>query len=225
MSTSRHHVVGVDGFLEDFPNQEDVLRYTLTSSMPENKDSDFSWKDLQAKNNNELVAIFGNFVNRILVLCHKYFGGTIPEISEAAKQAVTEKATEINETLANFPAKYDACIHAYEFRNALTELMNVARAGNKFLTDLEPWKLVKTDKEQTAAVLSKGLEVIAFLAVYAVPFLPFTTPKLQSFLQLSAADIQAILQGNFSIKAGHSVTKPSLLFPKIDDKALSLIHI
>ena len=217
MSTSRHHVVGVDGFLEDFPNQEDVLRYALTSNMPENKDSDFSWKDLQAKNNNELVAILGNFVNRILVLCHKYFGGTIPEISEAATKAVAEKASEIDETLASFPAKYDACIHAYEFRNALSELMNVARAGNKFLTDLEPWKLVKTDKEQTAAVLSKGLEVIAFLAVYAEPFLPFTTPKLQSFLRLSAADKQAILQGNFSIKAGHSVTKPALLFPKIED--------
>lgn len=222
MSTSRNHVVNVSSFLADFANQEDVLRYALTVNMPENKDSDFSWQDLQARNNNELVAILGNFINRVLVLIHKYFDGTIPEISEEAQQTNLEKAKEVYTSLQFFPAKLDTYVHAYQFRNALNEVMSVARVGNKFLTETEPWKLIKQDKDQTAAVLLTCLDIIAYLGVYTSPFLPFSAQKIQGFIQLTPAEIEQVKQGNFRAEVGRYVNKPSLLFSKIDNKQIQV---
>ncbi len=217
MSTSRNHVVSVDGFLAEFEGMEDVLRYALTTNMPENKDSDFSWNDLQARNNSELLAILGNFVNRVLVLTHKYFEGVLPEIPSDDLETVHEKAEEVFAAMQAMPYELDAAIHRYEFRNGLAEVINLARAGNKFLTDTEPWKLIKQSEGQTAAILSICLNIIARLSVYMEPFLPFTAPKVKGFLNLSAEDEKAILAGSFNIAAGHKINKPSLLFSRIED--------
>ncbi len=222
MSTSRNHVVGVSSFLEDFPGQEDVLRYVLSMNMPENKDSDFSWSDLQARNNNELVAILGNFVNRVLVLTNKYFGGEIPEIPAAVETALEAQTAAIYDSLKAFPKTLDTLVHKYEFRNALSELMNVARMGNKFLTDTEPWKLFKTDADTTAGILRTCLDIIAVIAVYAEPFLPFTAPKLRGYLNLNEAEVKAIIEGAFRTAAGRKIEKGAHLFGRIDDAAIQL---
>lgn len=221
MSTSRNYAVWANEYLQNFPEQEDVLRYVLTVNMPENKDSDFSWKDFQARNNNELVAILGNLVNRVLVLTHKYFDGIIPPVSSDNYDTIALKANEVQQALIDIPHNIDQYIHRYEFRNALNEFMLLARVGNKFLTETEPWKLVKQNKEQTAAVLRICLELIAYIGVYAEPFLPFTATKIKAFLQLNKQDIQAILAGTFSLPPGFEVQKPSLLFSRIDDKQIT----
>lgn len=220
MSTSRNYAVWLYEYLKDFPDMEDVLRYALISNMPENKDSDFSWKDFQARNNNELVGILGNLVNRVLVLTHKYFDGTIPAISEEAETAILQKAEDVYDYLMAFPHELDKAIHHYEFRNGLKELINLARVGNKFLTDLEPWKLVKQDKEQTAKILAICLELIARLGVYAEPFLPFTAAKIKDMLNLDGEAVQRVLKGSFRVKEGYEVSKPTLLFKKLDDKVI-----
>ncbi len=217
MSTSRNYAVWLYEYLKEFPGQEDVLRYALTANMPENKDSDFSWKDFQARNNNELVGIFGNLVNRVIVLTHKYFGGTIPDIPTEAEQAVLEQAEEVYAALQAFPHELDAAIHRYEFRNALNEVINLARVGNKFLTDTEPWKLFKVDADKTAKVLAISLELIARLAVYCEPFLPFTSARLKKMLLLDETAVQEVLAGSFRVKAGYQVGAKELLFSKIDD--------
>ncbi len=220
MSTSRNYAVWLYEYLEEFPGQEDVLRYALTTNMPENKDSDFSWKDFQARNNNELVGIFGNLVNRVVVLTHKYFGGTIPEIPVEAEKAVLEHAEEVYEAMQAFPHELDAYIHRYEFRNALNEVINLARAGNKFLTDTEPWKLFKVDPDKTAKVLSISLELIARLAVYCSPFLPFTSERLKKMLLLDEPAEKAILAGSFRVQAGYQIGEKGLLFNKMDDAVI-----
>ena len=222
ISTSRNWAVWLYEYLEDFPGKEDVLRYVLTSNMPEQKDSEFTWKDFQAKNNNELAAIVGNLVNRVVVLLHKYFDGVFPEIGGEAVKAVLEKSDEVYETLDQFPQNLDRYIHKYEFRNALNEVVNLARVGNKFLADTAPWHLIKTDKEQTAAVLGVALELLAHLGVYVEPFLPFTAAKIRQLLQLTDQDVKDVLEGNFSITFGHTVHKAELLFARIDDKTIQL---
>jgi methionyl-tRNA synthetase len=222
MSTSRNYAVWLHEYLSDFPGKEDVLRYVLTTNMPEQKDSDFSWADFQARNNNELVAILGNLINRVLVLTHKYFDGKLPAISQAAKQAVHPQATEVFNALQHAPGQLHTYIHNYEFRNALNVVLDMARVGNKFLTETEPWKLHKQSPEQTAAVLETCLTLIAWLGVYAEPFLPFTAAKICRFLNLSEQDKTAVLRGTYQIAEGKEVNPPELLFEKIDDASIQV---
>lgn len=218
VSTSRNWAVWLNDYLQEFPDQQDVLRYVLTVNMPENKDSEFTWKDFQNRNNTELVGVLGNFVNRVLVLINKYFKGTIPENLDFSE--LSNEQSEIKNALAQMPKQLDQYIHQYEFRKALESVLSVARLGNKFLNDAEPWRVIKTDEAKAAAILSLGLELIAYLSVYLQPFLPFTTPKLQAMIQLKAEDTAAILAGEFSVSAGHQINKPSLLFKKVEDKTI-----
>ena len=180
ISTSRNWAVWLHEYLEQFPGQEDVLRYVLTANAPETKDNDFSWKDFQARNNSELVAILGNFVNRAVVLTHKYFGGKVP--ADLKPEAVDK------ETLAQIPelkASMEQYLSNYKFREALKEAMNIARLGNKYLTDTEPWKVAKTDMDRTASILNVSLQICASLAIAFEPFLPFTAEKLRNMLKVS----------------------------------------
>ena len=178
LSTSKNWAVWLHEYLEEFPNQQDVLRYALTSNAPETKDNDFTWKDFQARNNNELVAIFGNFINRVVVLTNKYYEGIVPspnELSEVDEQTLTE--------LKAYPAVISSSIERYRFREALGELMNVARLGNKYLADEEPWKMVKTDPERVQTQMYVALQIAAALSSLCEPFLPFTASKLSRILK------------------------------------------
>lgn len=215
LSTSRNWAVWLHEYLEDFPGQEDVLRYVLTVNMPETKDSEFTWQDFKERNNKELVGLLGNFVNRALVLLHKYFDGIIP-----ASDSEVEGADEIDRLLAETPKELDKFIHEYEFRKALDVVMNLADVGNKFLQDHAPWHLIKTDKDKTAAVLAHSLKLVTWLSVYLEPFLPKSAPKIQALLNLTGAQRSAVLLGNYPLEAGHITAKPSLLFPKIDDQTI-----
>ncbi len=174
LSTSKNWAVWLHEYLEDFPGQQDVLRYALTANAPETKDNDFTWKDFQARNNNELVAIFGNFINRVVVLTNKYYDGIVPqpgEYSEVDEQVLAE--------LRAYPAVIDSSIERYRFREAQAELMNVARLGNKYLADEEPWKLIKTDEERVKTIMYVALQIASALATLSEPFLPFTAEKLE----------------------------------------------
>jgi methionyl-tRNA synthetase len=179
ISTSRNWAVWLHEYLEDFPGRQDVLRYVLTANAPETKDNDFTWKDFQARNNNELLAVFGNFVNRTLVLTQKYYEGVVPSIND-----LTEKDREVLAQMDTFPDKISSSIALYRFREALSELMNLARLGNKYLTENEPWKLIKTDAERVKTILSVSLQIVAKLSVLAEPFLPFSAAKLCEMIQL-----------------------------------------
>ena len=179
ISTSKNWAVWLNEYLEQFPGQEDVLRYVLCANAPETKDNDFTWKDFQARNNSELVAILGNFVNRAVVLTHKYFGGKVP--ADLRLEAVDK------ETLAQIPAMKKAVeenLENYKFREALKEAMNIARLGNKYLTDTEPWKVAKTDMDRTASILNVSLQICADLAIVFEPFLPFSAEKLRDILNV-----------------------------------------
>lgn len=213
ISTSRNWAVWLHEYLEEFPEKQDVLRYVLTANAPETKDNDFTWKDFQARNNNELVAIFGNFVNRALVLTHKYFGGLVPEAGEL---------TDFDkETLAQIPvlkAEIEKNLETYHFREALKVAMNLARLGNKYLADTEPWKVIKTDEARVKTILNISLQISANLSTLMEPFLPFTAEKLRGFLNMDRiewADVRAD-----AIPAGHQINKPSLLFEKIEDETI-----
>ena len=195
-------------------DQADVLRYVLCANAPETKDNDFTWKDFQARNNNELVAIYGNFVNRVLVLSHKYFDGKV-----LMGTAFTETDLEVLSEMASYPEKISASIEQYRFREALGEFMNLARLGNKYLADMEPWKLIKTDEERVKTILNVGLQIAANLAVLSQPFLPFTSAKLFDMLNLE------VLDWNFGgisdlLSPGHQLNAASLLFEKIEDPAI-----
>lgn len=221
MSTSRNYAVWLHEYLERFVGMEDALRYTLIANMPETRDSDFSWRDFQTRNNSELVAILGNLVNRAMVLTHKFFDGTIPLIPTDTQHAAYAQAEELYDTLKAMPYELDGYVHKYEFRNALQTVMNVARAGNKFLTDTEPWKVAKTDLDRTAALLSIILELIAYLGVYIEPFLPFTAEKIKRQLQLTDEDVAAVLQGSYRVVAGKQLAATELLFNKIEDDLIA----
>ena len=211
ISTSRNWAVWLHEYLEDFPEKQDVLRYVLTANAPETKDNDFTWKDFQARNNNELLAIYGNFVNRTLVLTQKYFGGVVPErgeLDETSKTALEE--------MARYPALISSSIERYRFREALSELMNLARLGNKYLTEMEPWKIFKTDVEKVKMILNVSLQVVANLSVLSEPFLPFSAKKLQEMIDLSGLDWNAAGADNL-LKAGHQLQKPDFLFARIED--------
>ena len=214
LSTSRNWAVWGHEYTEDFPGQEDVLRYVLTSISPENKDSDFSWKDFQARNNNELVAIYGNFVNRCLVLTHKYYEGSVPEKGE-----LTEYDKEVLEELALIPSKVSNAIESYRFREAQAEAMSLARLGNKYLADTEPWKLIKTDRERVKTIMNIALQITANLTIVFEPFLPFTSAKLASMLGIDLLKWQAAGQDDL-MNTGHVINKAELLFSKIEENKI-----
>ncbi len=216
ISTSRNWAVWLHEYLEDFPGKEDVLRYVLCSNAPESKDNDFTWKDYQARNNNELVAIYGNFVNRAIVLTHKYFEGKVPVLGKL--EAIDQETID---TIASFPSKISASIEKYRFREALALLMDLARLGNKYLADTEPWKLIKTDETRTATILNIALQISANLSVLSVPFLPDTSNKLKSLLNMS--DFKWADAGKSDLlSGGQTVEKPTLLFEKIEDETVEV---
>ncbi len=215
LSTSKNWAVWLHEYLEEFPDQQDVLRYVLTASAPETKDNDFTWKDFQARNNNELVAIFGNFINRVVVLTNKYYDGVVPSPS-----TFTQIDEETLEQLKAFPQLIARSIERYRFREALSELMNFARLGNKYLADQEPWKLIKTDPERVKTVMYIALQIATGLSVLSEPFLPFTSKKLKSILNLSEANLSwdAVTSEEVLLASGHAIGKAELLFSKIEDK-------
>ena len=214
ISTSRNWAVWLHEYLKEFPGKQDVLRYTLCANAPETKDNDFTWKDFQLKNNSELVAILGNFVNRTLVLTHKFFGGKVPamgELTDLDKQTIDE--------LATFPEKIGRNIETYRFREALSEMMNLARLGNKYLTETEPWKLFKSDPARTGTVMNIALQICANLAVLSAPFLPFTADKMQRIMNLPALGWKEAGRADI-FAAGHDIDQPELLFEQISDETI-----
>ncbi|MDR3060485.1 MAG: methionine--tRNA ligase [Dysgonamonadaceae bacterium] len=214
ISTSRNWAVWLHEYLEDFPGKQDVLRYVLTANAPETKDNDFTWKDFQARNNNELVAVLGNFVNRAMVLTHKYFEGRIPvcgELTDYDKETLTEFAA-VKSELENY-------LRNYRFREALKEAMNLARIGNKYLADTEPWKLAKTDMIRTATVLNISMQITANLAIVFEPFLPFSSVKIKQFINESNLQWSQLGQIDL-LSSGHVLNRPELLFEKIEDETI-----
>ncbi|ADF54873.1 methionyl-tRNA synthetase [Zunongwangia profunda SM-A87] len=227
LSTSKNWAVWLHEYLEDFPGQQDVLRYALTANAPETKDNDFTWKDFQARNNNELVAIFGNFINRVVVLTNKYYNGEVPTPAEYSK--VDEETIA---ALKAYPAVIASSIEKYRFREAQAELMNLARLGNKYLADEEPWKLVKTDEERTKTIMYVALQIASALATLSEPFLPFTSNKLKEILKFSAEE-RNLNEGELSqwnkittrealLPSGHIIGKAELLFAKIEDEKIEV---
>jgi len=216
LSTSKNWAVWLHEYLQDFPNQQDVLRYALTANAPETKDNDFTWKDFQARNNNELVAIFGNFINRVAVLTQKYYEGVIPAAGE-----FNDIDTETLRQITELTEKLEQSLERYRFREAQQELMNMARLGNKYLADEEPWKLIKTDPERVKTVMYVALQIATALAVASEPFLPFTSEKLKRMLQLGAITWESLkTNATELLKAGHRIGTAELLFEKIEDTAI-----
>ena len=220
LSTSKNWAVWLHEYLEDFPNQQDVLRYTLTANAPENKDNDFTWKDFQAKNNNELVAIFGNFINRVVVLTNKYYEGQVPAAGE-----FTEVDEDTLAAIKHFPESIGKSIQRYRFREASQELMNLARLGNKYLADEEPWKVIKVDEERVKTIMYVALQISAALAVVSEPFLPFTSDKLKKMLHISNENDSSwndVSEKEVLLPANHQIGSAELLFSKIEDKTVTI---
>ena len=214
LSTSRNWAVWLHEYLEEFPGKQDVMRYVLTANAPETKDNDFTWKDFQARNNNELVAVLGNFVNRALVLTNKYFENRVPALGELTDydRETIEEAKKVKERVEHY-------LDTYHFREAQKEAMNLARIGNKYLADTEPWKTAKTDMERTATILNLSLQIVANLAIVIEPFLPSSSEKLYEFMQTDKFEWSSI--GNFELlPVGHELGKASLLFDKIEDETI-----
>ena len=201
-------------YLKDFPNKKDVLRYVLTANAPETKDNDFTWKDFQTRNNSELVAIFGNFINRTLVLTNNYFKGIVPEISKE-----TELDQEIRNRIFSIKGLIEEKLENYKFRDALKDLIQLARYGNEYLAQTEPWKLIKTDEERVKTILNIALQISAGLAILSEPFLPFTSKKLKKLLNIENLTWNDLTPLN-QLKAGHQINQPELLFEKIEDEAI-----
>ncbi|MEC7770925.1 MAG: methionine--tRNA ligase [Bacteroidota bacterium] len=219
LSTSKNWAVWLHEYLEEFPDMQDVLRYALTANAPETKDNDFTWKDFQSRNNNELVAIFGNFVNRVAVLTHKYYGGEVPtpsDFTEVDKQALND--------LKEYPEILSSSLERYRFREASQQLMNLARLGNKYLADQEPWKLIKTDEERVKTIMYVALQIATGLAILSEPFLPFTSEKLKKILNLGSSNVETdwagVATAEALLPAGHTINKSELLFRKIEDKEI-----
>lgn len=215
ISTSRNWAVWLHEYLIEFKDKQDVLRYTLCANAPESKDNDFTWKDFQAKNNNELVAILGNFVNRTLVLTHKYYEGKVPLALEYTKSDLL-----LLEEITKFPAKISASIEQYRFREALGELMNLARLGNKYLADNEPWTLIKTDEKRVQTIMNLSLQISANLAVLMEPFLPFTAKKLSTMINLNSGLKWNDATRTDLLLAGHQINTAALLFDKVEDETI-----
>ena len=225
LSTSKNWAVWLHEYLEEFPNQQDVLRYALTSNAPETKDNDFTWKDFQARNNNELVAIFGNFINRVVVLTNKYYEGIVPSPSPLTPEGGTPNFTDYdNEVLTElkaYPAVISSSLERYRFREALGELMNVARLGNKYLADEEPWKMIKTDPARVQTQMYVALQIAAALSSLCEPFLPFSAAKLSRMLKIEdKIDWKTVSDDSDLIAAGHQIGEAELLFSKIEDEEI-----
>ena len=216
ISTSRNWAVWLHEYLQEFPNQQDVLRYVLTAIAPETKDNDFTWKDFQTRNNSELLAIFGNFVNRTVVLIDKYYEGKVPECAE-----LTTPDKEIIENIKTIPQNVATCIEHYKFREALAEMMNLARVGNKYLTETEPWKLQKTEPERVKTILNLSLQICANLAIICEPFLPFTAEKINRMLNLSAQKWAEAGRVDL-VPTGHQINKAEHLFSPIGDEQIAI---
>ena len=214
ISTSRNWAVWLHEYLHDFPGKQDVLRYVLTANAPETKDNNFTWKDFQDRNNNELVAVYGNFVNRALQLTKKYFGGVVPECGELLD--VDRKAIE---EFKDVKQKVEALLDVFKFRDAQKEAMNLARIGNKYITDCEPWHVAKTDMERVKTILYISLQLVANLEIAFEPFLPFSSAKLREMLGIAESD-WAQLGSTELLKPGHQLGTPALLFEKIEDEAI-----
>lgn len=221
ISTSRNWAVWLHEYLKEFPGQQDVLRYALTANAPETKDNDFTWADFQARNNNELVAIFGNFINRVTVLTQKYYQGVVPGSGE-----LLDEDRAVLSQLNAHPDVIADSLERYRFREAQMALINVARLGNKYLADAEPWKLIKSDPERTANIMNVALQIAAALAVLSEPFLPFTAAKLKSTLGLNHLDKPlswtAISNNSIYLPQGHKIEQSPLLFRKIEDQEMDL---
>jgi methionyl-tRNA synthetase len=212
LSTSKNWAVWLHEYLQDFPNQQDVLRYALTANAPETKDNDFTWKDFQARNNNELAAVFGNFINRVVVLTNKYYNGIVPspnELTEVDQQTLAE--------LKAYPAVISSSIERYRFREAQGELMNVARLGNKYLADEEPWKMVKTDPARVQTQMYIALQIASFLATLCEPFMPFTSKKLTKILNIEVNNWNLEFEDWNVTKPGHQIGEAEILFAQIED--------
>ena len=214
ISTSRNWAVWLHEYLADFPGKQDVLRYVLTANAPETKDNDFTWKDFQARNNNELVAVYGNFVNRAMVLTQKYFDSKVPACAE-----LTDYDKETLKEFANVKAEVEKLLDVFKFRDAQKEAMNLARIGNKYLADTEPWKLAKTDMERVGTILNISLQLVANLAIAFEPFLPFSSEKLRKMLNMESFEWSE-LGRNDLLPVGHQLNKPELLFEKIEDSVI-----
>lgn len=227
LSTSKNWAVWLHEYLEEFPDMQDVLRYVLTATAPETKDNDFTWKDFQARNNNELVAIFGNFVNRVAVLTHKYYDGVVPTPSALRKIDI-----QTLDALKKFPETLSDSLNRFRFREASQELMNLARLGNKYLADEEPWKLIKTDEKRVKTVMYVALQIATGLAVLSEPFLPFTSSKLKNILNVRSdghpEPVEGAVETSWNtvgtletlLPTGHQINKSELLFRKIEDKEI-----
>lgn len=214
ISTSRNWAVWLHEYVEEFPGKQDVLRYVLTANAPETKDNNFTWKDFQARNNNELVAVYGNFVNRALVLTQKYFGGKVPPCGE-----LTEQDKEIIAEFRDVKTKVEELLEKFRFRDAQKEAMNLARIGNKYLADSEPWKVFKTDPKRVETILNLSLQLVANLAIAFEPFLPFSSEKLRSMINMPNLKWDNLGQTDL-LAAGHELNKPELLFEKIEDEVV-----
>ena len=220
LSTSKNWAVWLHEYLEAFPDAQDALRYTLTANAPETKDNDFTWADFQARNNNELVAIFGNFINRVVVLTQKYYKGVVPSAGK-----LTKTDQEALKAMQDFPASITDSIERYRFREAGQELMNLARLGNKYLADEEPWKVIKEDEARVATIMNTALQLATALAVLSEPFLPFTSAKLKKMLLLENSKPylgwESIASQSPLLPAGHQLGKSELLFRKIEDEEIT----
>lgn len=214
ISTSRNWAVWLHEYLDEFPGKEDVLRYVLCANAPETKDNDFTWKDYQARNNNELVAVLGNFVNRALVLTQKYYDGAVPALGE-----LTEYDQQTIAELSGIKSSLESNIENYHFREALKDAMNFARIGNKYLADTEPWKVIKSDPERVKTILNVALQITANVAVAIEPFMPFSSEKILKMLNINKLNWESL--GSMSLlEAGHQIGKPELLFEKIEDDVI-----
>lgn len=217
LSTSKNWAVWLHEYLEDFPEKQDVLRYVLTANAPETKDNDFTWSDFQTRNNSELVAIFGNFINRVMVLMHKYYDGVVPNPHRFSK-VDQETLKELQST----PSRLANLLEQYKFRAASQEMMQLARLGNKYLADEEPWKLIKSDPERVATIMHTAIQVAAGLAILSEPFLPHTANKLRNMLLLNQENNWDTVSTKTLIESGHTLGKPELLFEKIEDDTIVL---
>ena len=215
LSTSKNWAVWLNEYLEEFPGKQDVLRYALIATAPETKDNDFTWKDFQGRNNSELVAILGNFINRALVLTQKYYGGVVP-----SGENLTEEDKATLEEMRSYPEKIAASIEKYRFREAAAEMMNLARLGNKYLAENEPWKVVKTDPVRTEAIMYTALQIAASLTTMCEPFVPFAAEKLAQMMNIVAPCWDEVASKEILIPTGHKIGEVSLLFEKIEDEAI-----
>ena len=216
ISTSRNWAIWLHEYLDEMPGKEDVLRYVLTANAPETKDNDFTWRDYQARNNNELVAIYGNFVNRALVLTHKYFDGKVPPLGR-----LTEIDEEMLREVAAIPAALDDQLEHFHFREALKTAMQLARIGNKYLADTEPWKVIKSDPDRVATILHLALQLVGNLSIAFAPFTPFSTRRLLAMLQVEEEGFAFSRFGATDLlPEGHQLGKPELLFEKIEDEVI-----